>query len=165
MPKEMPTPNPAHLDVVRSLCNRSPYQQLLGMQMTALELGRCRLEMPVRRDHMNPFGGLCGGAFASMLDIASYWCMYPQIPEDMGATTLDLQMNFLRAVTGGTLACEARVKKPGSNIFLCEADILDERGRIVANAASKMFLSPTIQPISAAVAAVDPSIDLPPKFL
>ena len=165
MPQQTPTPNPVHLDIVRDLCNRSPYQQLLGMEMTVLELGRCRLEMPVQTAHLNPFGGLCGGAFASMLDIASYWCMYPQLPADMGATTLDLQMNFLRGVTGGTLACEARVKKPGRNVFLCEAEVLDEKGRLVANAVSKMFLSPTIQPISAAVASVDPSIDLPPKFL
>ena len=165
MPLELPTPNPAHLDAVRDLCHRSSYLQLLSIQMTALELGRCQLKMPVQDKHMNPFGGLCGGAFASMLDVASYWCMYPQIDEDMGATTLDLQMNFLRGITGGSLTCEARVKKPGRNVFLCEAEIFDDAGRLAATATSKMFLSPTIQPISAAVASVDPGLVLPPKFL
>ena len=164
MPQTL-TPNPAHLEMVRDLCNRGPYQQLLGLKMTALELGRCRLEMQVERKHLNPFGGLCGGAFASMLDVASYWCIYAQIPEDMGATTLDLQMNFLRAVNDGLLVCEARVTKPGRSIFLCQADITDEQGRLMANATSKMFLSPSIQHVSAAVETVDPSIVLPPKFL
>ena len=161
----MPTPNPAHLEVVRGLCNRSPYQQLMDIDMTALETGRCRLEMKVDRKHLNPFGGLCGGGFASLLDIAAYWCMYPEIPADMGATTLDLQMNYLRAVNSGTIACEAWVKKPGRNIYICEAEITDERGRLLANATSKMFLSPSIQHVSAAVASVDPTIELPPKFL
>ena len=165
MSKEIRTPNPEHMELVRALCNRAPYPTLLGMNMTALELGRCRLEMAVRREHMNPFGGLCGGAFASMLDVACYWCMYGHLPEDMGATTLDLQMNFLRGITDSTLVCEARVKKPGSNIFLCEAEIFDDQGRLAATATSKMFLSPTIQPISAAIAHVDPTLDLPPKFL
>lgn len=165
MPQPRQTPNPAHLEVVRALCNRSPYQQLLGMEMTVLEPGRCRVEMQVSRKHENPFGGLCGGAFASMLDIAAYWCMYPEIPADQGATTLDLQMNYLRAVKSGVIACEARVVKPGRNIYLCRADITDDRGRLLADATSKMFLSPSIQHISAAIASVDPGIDLPPKFL
>jgi hypothetical protein len=35
----------------------------------------------------------------------------------------------------------------------------------MANATSKMFLSPDIQHVSAAVETVDPDIVLPPKFL
>ena len=165
MSKEIRTPNPEHMELVRDLCNHAPYSTLLGINMTALGFGLCRLEMSVRPEHMNPFGGLCGGASASMLDVASYWCMYGHLPEDMGATTLDLQMNFLRGITQGTLTCEAHVKKPGSSIFLCEAEITDEQGRIAATATSKMFLSPNIQPISAAIAHVNPQIILPPKFL
>ena len=165
MPRELPTPNPAHLEAVRDLCNRAPYLTLLGIEMPVLELGRCRLEMDVERKHLNPFGGLCGGAFASLVDVAAYWCLYPQMPEDMGATTLDLQVNYLRAVNSGRIACEARVVKPGRSICLCQADVLDEQGRLLANATSKMYLSPDIQHVSAAVATVDPSIVLPPKFL
>lgn len=165
MPQPLPTPNPAHLEAVRGLCNRSPYQELLGIKMTVLELGHCRLEMRIGRKHLNPFGGLCGGSFASLLDIASYWCLYPQIPADMGATTLDLQMNYLRAADEGLLACDARVTKPGRSICLCAAEVTDERGRLLANASSKMFLSPDIQHVSAAVATVDPDLVLPPKFL
>lgn len=165
MPVPQQTPNPAHLEIVRDLCNHSPYQQLLGMNMTVLESGHCRLEMVADRKHENPFGGFCGGAFASMLDIATYWCSYPQLPADQGATTLDLQTNYVRAVKSGLLTCDARVVKPGSNIFLCEAEVVDERGKLVANATSKVFLSPSIQHISAAIASVDPSIDLPPKFV
>jgi uncharacterized protein (TIGR00369 family) len=104
-------------------------------------------------------------AYAGMLDAASYWCMYAHIPEDMGATTLDLQVNFLRAASSGLLVCEARVKKPGRSIFLCEAEIFDEQGRLMATGSSKMFLSPSIQHVSAAVETVDPTIVLPPKFL
>lgn len=165
MAAQLPTPNPAHLEAVRALCNRAPYLELLGIEMPVLELGRCRLEMDVERKHMNPFGGLCGGAFASLVDIAAYWCLYPQMPEHMGATTLDLQVNYLRAVNSGRICCEARVVKPGRSISLCEADILDERGRMLANASSKMFLSPDIQHVSAAVETVDPTMVLPPKFL
>lgn len=165
MPHVQPTPNPAHLEMVRDLCNRSPFQRLLDLDMTALELGLCRLEMTIERKHLNPFGGLCGATFASMLDVASYWCMYAHLPEDMGATTLDLQVNYLRAINEGRLVCEARVKKPGRGIFLCEAEIFDERGRLLANATSKMFLSPDIQHVNDAVAMIDPTVVLPPKFL
>ena len=164
MPQNV-TPNPAHLEVVRDLCNRGPFLELLDMNMTVLELGRCRIEMPVERKHLNPFGGLCGGSIAGLIDVASYWCMYPQLPENMGATTLDLQVNYLRATDKGLLVCEARVRKPGRSIFLCDAEIFDEQGRLMANGCSKMFLSPDIQHVSAAVETVDPTIVLPPKFL
>lgn len=159
------TPNPAHLEVVRGLCNRAPYLQLLGIDMTVLEAGRCRLEVDVDRKHFNPFGGLCGGVFASLIDVATYWSLYAQMPADMGGTTLDLQTNFLRAVNSGRIACEAWVTKPGRSICLCQAEITDERGRLLANGMSKMFLSPDIQHVNDAVRAIDPSIDLPPKFL
>jgi uncharacterized protein (TIGR00369 family) len=165
MPKSAARPNPAHLELVRDLCNRGPFQEHMGIHMTTLEEGRCRLEMQIERKHLNPFGGLCGGSFAALLDVACYWCIYPQIPEHMGATTLDLQMNYLRAANDGLLVCEAWVKKPGRSIFLCEAEVLDEQGRLLANASSKMFLSPDIQHVSAAVATVDPDLVLPPKFL
>ena len=74
-------------------------------------------------------------------------------------------MNYLRATDHGMLVCEARVKKPGRSIFLCEAEIFDEQERLMATGCSKMFLSPNIQHVNAAVATVDPSIVLPPKFL
>ena len=160
-----PKVNPEHMEVVRGLCNDTPYLKLLGMDMTKLEPGYCRIDLDVDRKHYNPFGGFCGGAYASLMDIAAYWCLYGNLDTDDGATTLDLQSNYLRAVTDGHLVCEGYVTKIGRSICLCKAEIHDEKGRLVANSTSKMFLAPGIQPISQCVDAIAPGTELPPKFL
>ena len=157
--------NPEHIDAVLKLINQGPFFRALDFDIEALDINYCRVTTQIAHKHLNPFGGVCGGAFAALLDVASYWALYAQLEEDAGFTTLDLQTNYLRAVNSGKLICEAKVTKSGRSICLCEAAIYDEAGHMIANATSKMFLSPAIQPIQAAIDMLDPDVELPPKFL
>ena len=160
----MPRLNPEHVEKVLELINQAPYFQLLNMDIKELSEGYCRMEVRLERKHLNAFGGIHGGAYASMLDTAAYWALYADLGEDDGFITLDLTSNNLRAVETGTLTVEGRVIKTGRSICLCEAEVHDEQGRLMAHCISKEFLSPTLQPISAAVRALGGE-PLPPKFL
>ena len=134
------------------------------MKLVELDKDYCRTEVVVTRDLLNAFGGIHGGAYAAMLDNASYWCLYRGMDEDAGFTTIDLNVADLRSVDEGLVVTEGRAIKYGSTICLSEASSKDERGRILAHAASKFLVSSKLQPISAAVrmAKAEP---LPPKFL
>lgn len=63
--------NPQHVREVISLINNAPYFQLLSI--VAEEIGEefARMKSDVRRKHLTPFGGIHGGAYASMLDSAA----------------------------------------------------------------------------------------------
>jgi uncharacterized protein (TIGR00369 family) len=51
-------------------------------------------------------------------------------------TTVELKINFLRAVRRATLTAEARVVRAGGTLGYVECDVTDEAGRLVARAAS-----------------------------
>lgn len=156
--------NPDHLERVKRLAGNSAFLKLLGVKLVELDKDYCRTEVTVTPELLNEFGGIHGGAYAAMLDNASYWCLYCGMDEDAGFTTIDLSVSDLRSVSAGLVITEGRAIKYGSTICLSEATSKDERGRILAHATSKFLVSPKLQPISAAVrlAGDDP---LPPKFL
>lgn len=158
--------NPAHIEEVLELINQGPYFRLLNIDIVSLEEGRCVVEVDIERKHMNCFGGMHGGAYESILDTAAYWALYAEMPEDAGFITLDQNANLIRAVQDGThVHCVGRVVKRGSSICICEAEMFDEKDRLLGMGTSKMFVSPSLQPISAAIDDLDPSRKLPPKFI
>lgn len=156
--------NPDHLDKVIELANKSPYFELLDIKLVELRNGYCKAIIDVDHKHLNAFGGIHGGAYASFVDTAAYWALYAELEEDAGFITLDLNIDNLRAISAGRITVEGRVIKRGRNIALCESSAYDEQNRLLVHCTSKQFLSPTLQPISAAVRKIG-SDPLPPKFL
>ena len=57
-----------------------------------------------------------------------------------------------------------RVVKRGRTMCLCEAELRDAEGRLLAHATSKMLVGAHLQPMSAAVRELGAGA-LPPKFL
>ncbi|WP_164471010.1 PaaI family thioesterase [Gordonibacter sp. Marseille-P4307] len=163
MAKEL---NPAWVSEVLELINESPYLQALGIEVNELGEGYARGGLTVERTHLNAFGGMHGGMFASLIDNITYWAMYALLPEGMGATTLDVHGDYLRSCTAGDrVSYEGRVVKMGGTVILCECDVFDGEGRILAHGTSKILASKTIQPAEAMYANLRPGYVLPPKFL
>lgn len=160
----MHTLNQAHIDAVLALINRAPYFQLLNMDIRELGMGYCKLVVEMETKHLNAFGGIHGGAYASMLDTAAYWAVYCEMDEDAGFTTIDIKTDNLRAKDSGTITVIGKSIKKGRSICLCEAEARDEAGNLLAFCTAKQFVGPTLQPISAAVESLG-SEHLPPKFL
>lgn len=156
--------NPEHTAKVLELVNQSPYFQLLSMELRDMREGYAKVVVDLERKHLNAFGGIHGGAYASLADTAAYWALYCSLPEDAGFITLDLTVDNLRAVSSGVVVAEGSVIKQGRSVCLCEAEARDENGKLLVHCLSKQFLSPTLQPISAAVRELgfEP---LPPKYV
>ena len=51
-------------------------------------------------------------------------------------TTVELKINFLRAVRKATLTAEAKVIKAGGTVGYVECDVMDQTGKLVARASS-----------------------------
>lgn len=160
----MPRLNPEHTAKVLELINQSPYFQLLSMDLRDIREGYSKVVVDLERKHLNAFGGIHGGAYASIADTAAYWALYCSLPENAGFITLDLTVDNLRATNSGAVVAEGRVIKQGRSVCLCEAEARDEDGKLLVHCLSKQFLSPTLQPISAAVRELGYE-PLPPKFL
>ena len=113
-----------------------PVGRLLGFVLKAIEPGRAVFEMEVDERHHNPMGTLHGGIYCDLADAAMGYAYAATLGEGESFTTVELKINFLRAVRKATLTAEARVVKAGSTLGYVECDVKDQTGKLVARAAS-----------------------------
>ena len=156
--------NKEHINAILGLINQSPYFKLLSMEVCELRLGYCRIEVNLDMKHHNPFGGLHGGVYASVIDSAAYWSVYCDLDENVGLVSLDLKVDNLATVKDGKLVVEGKQIKVGQRICLSEATVMDIHGKLLAHGTSKQMITRGLQSINQAVMAMEYQ-SLPPKFL
>jgi uncharacterized protein (TIGR00369 family) len=113
-----------------------PVGRLLGLVLQFVEPGRAVFEMQVDERHHNPMGSLHGGIYCDLADAAMGVAYAATLGDGETFTTIELKINFLRAVRKSTLTAEARVVRAGSTLGYIECDVKDPTGRLVARAAS-----------------------------
>jgi uncharacterized protein (TIGR00369 family) len=113
-----------------------PIARLLGLVLKSIEPGRAILELAADERHHNPIGTLHGGVYCDLADLAMGYAYGSTLGEGESFTTIELKMNFLRAVRKATLTADAKVVKAGANVGYVECDVVDHSGRLVARSAS-----------------------------
>jgi uncharacterized protein (TIGR00369 family) len=90
-------------------------------------------ELEVRPVHVQPYGIVHGGVYASMLEsLASVGAAIDAGARGQSAVGLDNHTSFIRAVRGGRLRLTATPLTRGGRSQLWEGRIVDEKGRLVA---------------------------------
>jgi uncharacterized protein (TIGR00369 family) len=110
--------------------------RLVGFVLKAIEPGHAVFEMEADKRHHNPMGTLHGGIYCDLADAAMGYAYAATLGEGETFTTIELKINFLRAVRKATLTAEAKIVKAGRTLGYIECDIKDQAGRLVARAAS-----------------------------
>jgi len=154
----MKKPNPEYIKRINAAVNFCPYFELLSMKLQDVGIGYSVLEIDLARKHLQPFGMVHGGVFASIIDAAAFWSVYFAIDdENAGLTTVDLKLNFLAPAVSGKLIARGRQIKMGHTLGYAEAEVTDEEGNILSHGTSTVIILPG-KPMAA-----DPP--LPPKFI
>lgn len=139
---ELPTPNPAYVAAVQESVRSAPYPSLIGMQLAAMDFDTCRIELELAERHLQPFGIIHGGVLATLIDTATFWAGFLRLPDECGLVNVDLKLNYLKAVAGGTLRAEGRCLRPGRQISYTEASVYDGAGELVAHGTSTLMALP-----------------------
>ena len=113
-----------------------PIGLLLGFALKEIEPGRAVFEMEVGERHHNPMGTLHGGVYCDLADAAMGYAYAATLAEGESFTTVELKINFLRAVRQGKLTAGAMVVKAGSALGYVECDVTDQAGTLAARASS-----------------------------
>jgi uncharacterized protein (TIGR00369 family) len=132
--------NPEYIKAVRKYVNGCPYFSLLSMQILDLGWGESYIEIPAQEKHLQPFGIVHGGVFASLLDAAAFWAVYTEVPEELGMTTVDLKLNYLAPLSNGRMIARGKSLRVGKTICLGEASIADDKGALLAHGTSTMMI-------------------------
>src|SRR6266550_6990715 len=122
--------------ILRGELSPPPIARLLGFVPKSIEPGRAVFAMEVDERHHNPMGTLHGGVYCDLADAAMGYAYAATLGEGESFTTVELKINFLRAVRQGKLTAEARVVKAGGTLGYVECDVTDQAGKLVARASS-----------------------------
>src|SRR5215472_5828071 len=109
--------------VQRGELTAPPIARLLGFVLKSIEPGHAVFEMEADERHHNPMGTLHGGVYCDLADAAMGYAYAATLGEGETFTTIELKINFLRAVRKATLTAEARVVKVGSAVGYVECDV------------------------------------------
>src|SRR2546421_5138723 len=103
-----------------------PVGRLLGFVLKAIEPGHAVFELQADERHHNPMGTLHGGIYCDLADAAMGYAYAATLKEGEVFTTVELKINFLRAVRKATLTAEAKVVKAGRTLGYVECEVKDE---------------------------------------
>ena len=121
----------------------SDYFALLGLRLLDLEPGYARMERPFRREMTHSGGVVQGGLITTLADSSIAHAALAALDSTaQGTTTLELKINFIRAATYGPFTSHARLIHLGRRTAVGEAEISDERGRLVAKCMASLLLLP-----------------------
>lgn len=122
--------------IMRGETPAPPISRSLGFAIKSIEPGHAIFELEVDERYHNPMGTLHGGIYCDLADAAMGYAYAATLAEGESFTTVELKINFLRAVRQTTLTAEARVVKAGRTLGYVECDVKDQGGKLVARAAS-----------------------------
>ncbi|MEP7030845.1 MAG: PaaI family thioesterase [Pseudolabrys sp.] len=121
-----------------------PFSQLLGFHLVEAEKGRAVFEGLPEFRHYNPIGSVHGGFAATLLDSALGCAIFSTLLKGETWTTLELKLNFVRALTKdtGMVRAEGRLIHRGRTVATSEGDIKDASGKLYAHATTTCMIFP-----------------------
>ena len=122
--------------IVRGDVPQPPVGRLIGFNLVFIEPGHAVIEFQATEAHQNPMGTLHGGVLCDIADAAMGMAYASNLNDGESFTTLELKINFLKAVRKARLRADGRVIKQGRTVGLIECVVTDEEGSLVAHATS-----------------------------
>jgi len=139
----MQKPNPEYVKRIKELVNSSPYFSLLAMKIIDIGMGFSVVEIDLDQKHLQPFGLVHGGVFASIIDAAAFWAFFYEIEDqNAGATSVDLKLNYLAPAMSGRLIARGHQIKHGKTLGYAEARVTDENSKVLAHGTSTLMTMP-----------------------
>ena len=120
----------------RAKNNDVPIARLIGFEAREIADGRAAVTLAAGPQHANPMGTLHGGILCDIADAAMGMAFASTLAPEESFTTVELKINFFRPVWEAQLKAEGRVVRRGRSLGYVECEIIDERGQLIAKAAS-----------------------------
>lgn len=112
----------------------------MGLEMIRLAKEEVIIEWTVDARHRQPFGIVHGGVHCGVVETAcSIGASLHAGPRGQNVVGVENHTSFLRAVREGRLRATARPLHVGQRAQLWQADVQDEKGRLVATGRVRLF--------------------------
>lgn len=114
---------------------RPPIAALMNFELVELSEGHAVFAVEPAEYHYNPIGVVHGGLAATLLDSATGCAVHSTLPAGASYTTLEIKVNFVRAMNAetGRVRAEAKLIHLGRKTATAEGRIVDEAGKLYAH--------------------------------
>ena len=121
-----------------------PISKVLGFRLSEVEAGRVVFDYTPVFDHYNPLGSVHGGIAATLLDSVMGCCIHTTLKAGIGYTTVEIKVNYVRAMTDktGPVKAEGKVINVGSRIGTSEGRLVDASGKLLAHGTTTCLIFP-----------------------
>ncbi|HEY6252906.1 MAG TPA: PaaI family thioesterase [Candidatus Angelobacter sp.] len=121
-----------------------PISKVLNFRLAEIEPGRAVFIGEPSIEYYNPIGSVHGGYAATLLDSCMGCAVHTTLPAGVGYTTLEIKINFVRAILedSGPLTAEGKVISVGKRIGTAEGRIFDTQNRLYAHGTTTCLIFP-----------------------
>ncbi len=116
-----------------------PYWKTLGLRLVEVAQGHAVFEADVIPGMMQ-YGVVHGGVLASIADSACAVAGISHVFPENYATTVNLQVAYLKPLRAGKFRAEGKCLKAGRSVLFCEAQVFDEQGSAICTATSQLLV-------------------------
>ena len=119
-----------------------PIGEIIQMRVVDVENGSITFSCTPDASMYNPLGTVHGGTVCTLLDTVTACAMHTTLPEGVGFTSVEIKVNYLKAVTAasGPLTAVGSVVRAGPRIGFTEGKVTDASGNLVATATSTLLI-------------------------
>lgn len=120
----------------------APAVSSLEISIHEIDFGKANFEFTPQDFHYNAVGTVHGGVISTILDTAMGCTLMSTLSRELTFTTLELKVNFIKAVTQNTgkMITVGKIIHAGRTTALIEASLIDEKGKIYAHGTSTCLI-------------------------
>ena len=131
-----------HFEKLINMYNSGPINKLYKPTLT-IEHGSAEITQAVDSQFFHAANALHGSVYFKLLDDAAYFAANSLV-KDVFVVTANFTIQLLRPVKKGVLTAKAKVVSNGQNIIYAQADLFNERGKLVASGTGNFMRSTTL---------------------
>ena len=111
----------------------NPFCDMMNLRFTKIRKGYSQCIVEVDKKLYNPHKVVHGGVMYTMADTGMGGALYSCLKKEELCATVEVKINYFKAVRMGTLTCDTKVINKGKRIAVMESEIINE-GETVAKA-------------------------------
>ena len=121
---------------IHEMSKRNYFTIYNHVQLTVIERDYVEVEATIDENMLNRHGTVHGGMYFTMADFCGACCARTDGREYV---TLHADIHYLRAAESGRLIAKSRIIRRGGTTVLAEANVYDEKDRLLTTSTVSMF--------------------------
>lgn len=109
--------------MAKKVGGQHPFGDLLGLRIESAADGGCRAHLEISETLFNPHQVVHGGVLFALADTSMGAALYSVMDDQESCATIEVKMNFIKAVREGRLDCETTVLRRGRSTAVLESKI------------------------------------------